>query len=66
LSTLINQKRRQISIIIVGENIGTTETHALIVEIKPKKKDGMDCKDSTVTPPLEKAWKKNNSVDSRK
>jgi beta-alanine degradation protein BauB len=50
----------------VGENIGTTETHALIVEIKPIKQDGMDSKDSTKMPPLEKAWKKNNPADSMK
>ncbi len=50
----------------VGENIGTTETHALIVEIKPKKQDCKESKDSTTAPPLEKAWKRNTPVDSRK
>jgi beta-alanine degradation protein BauB len=50
----------------IGENIGTTETHALIVEIKQKKQDGKDSLDSIAAPPLEKAWKKNKPVDSAK
>jgi hypothetical protein len=50
----------------VGENIGTTETHALIVEIKKKKLSRIDCGDSATAPALEKAWKKNTPVDSSK
>ncbi len=47
----------------IGENTGTTDTHVLIIELKPGNEKG---RDSTKSPALEKKWEEKEKKETGK